>query len=82
MVAEPVMSISCRSFHRPICFCRSGGFSIIDIMNFVPPVPQRELRELTRYHSSFIAERATLSNRLAELGYEDTLNPKQVPLAA
>jgi transposase len=35
--------------------------------SFVPPAPQRELRELTRYRSSFIAERATLSNRVQKL---------------
>src|SRR5664279_386509 len=32
--------------------------------SFVPPVGQRELRELTRYRSTFIRERATLVNRV------------------
>jgi hypothetical protein len=32
--------------------------------NFVPPRPQRELRELTRYRSSLIGERARLVNRM------------------
>jgi transposase len=32
--------------------------------SFVPPVGQRELRELTRYRSTFIRERATLINRV------------------
>jgi transposase len=32
--------------------------------SFVPPPPQRELRELTRHRSNFVAERATLANRV------------------
>ena len=32
--------------------------------SFVPPPPQRELRELTRHRSNFIGERATLCNRV------------------
>src|SRR5579885_1342885 len=32
--------------------------------SFVPPRPQRELRELTRYRSSLIADRARLVNRM------------------
>ena len=32
--------------------------------SFVPPEGQRELRELTRYRSTFVRERATLVNRL------------------
>lgn len=35
--------------------------------SFIPPAPQRELRELTRYRSTFIKERATLSNRVHKL---------------
>lgn len=35
--------------------------------SFIPPPPQRELRELTRYRSSFIKERATLINRVHKL---------------
>jgi transposase len=35
--------------------------------SFVPPVGQRELRELTRYRSTFIRERATLINRVQKL---------------
>jgi transposase len=32
--------------------------------SFIPPLGQRELRELTRYRSSFVRERATLVNRV------------------
>jgi hypothetical protein len=32
--------------------------------SFVPPAPQRHLRELTRYRSTLLAERARLVNRL------------------
>ena len=32
--------------------------------SFAPPEGQRELRELTRYRSTFVRERATLVNRL------------------
>ena len=32
--------------------------------SFIPPVPQRELRELTRYRSSLVADRARIINRL------------------
>jgi transposase len=32
--------------------------------SFVPPLGQRELRELTRYRSTFVRERATLVNRV------------------
>jgi transposase len=32
--------------------------------SFVPPLGQRELRELTRYRSTFVRERATLVNRI------------------
>jgi transposase len=32
--------------------------------SFIPPPPQRELRELTRHRSNFVAERATLTNRV------------------
>lgn len=35
--------------------------------SFVPPVGQRELRELTRYRSTFVRERATLVNRVQKL---------------
>jgi transposase len=35
--------------------------------SFIPPVGQRELRELTRYRSSFVRERATLVNRLQKV---------------
>ena len=35
--------------------------------SFVPPVGQRELRELTRYRSTFIKERATLVNRVQKV---------------
>jgi transposase len=39
--------------------------------SFVPPRPQRELRELTRYRSTIVAERARLVNRLQKV-LEDT----------
>jgi len=35
--------------------------------SFIPPLGQRELRELTRYRSSFIRERATLVNRVQKV---------------
>jgi len=35
--------------------------------SFVPPLGQRELRELTRYRSTFVRERATLSNRVQKV---------------
>lgn len=39
--------------------------------SFVPPRSQRELRELTRYRSTIVAERARLVNRLQKV-LEDT----------
>ena len=35
--------------------------------SFIPPAPQRELRELTRYRSSLVADRAQLINRLQKV---------------
>jgi transposase len=35
--------------------------------SFIPPVAQRELRDLTRYRSTFIRERVTLINRVQKL---------------
>jgi transposase len=35
--------------------------------SFIPPVAQRELRDLTRYRSTFIRERSTLVNRVQKL---------------
>jgi transposase len=35
--------------------------------SFIPPVAQRELRDLTRYRSTFICERVTLINRVQKL---------------
>ena len=35
--------------------------------SFIPPVGQRELRELTRYRSTFIQEKATLVNRIQKV---------------
>ena len=35
--------------------------------SFIPPVGQRELRELTRYRSTFVKERATLINRVQKV---------------
>jgi transposase len=39
--------------------------------SFIPPAPQREVRELTRYRSSLVADRARVSNRLQK-ALEDT----------
>jgi transposase len=39
--------------------------------SFIPPAPQRELRELTRYRSSLVADRARVINRLQK-ALEDT----------
>src|SRR5512142_594938 len=39
--------------------------------SFIPPAPQRELRELTRYRASLVADRARLVNRLQKV-LEDT----------
>src|SRR5260370_8724629 len=39
--------------------------------SFVPPRPQRELREVTRYRSKLVAERARLVNRIQKV-LEDT----------
>lgn len=39
--------------------------------SFIPPPPQRALRELTRYRSSLVADRARVINRLQK-GLEDT----------
>jgi len=35
--------------------------------SFVPPVPQRDFRELTRYRTTFVRERVNLINRLQKL---------------
>lgn len=35
--------------------------------SFIPPVGQRELRELTRYRSTFVKEKATLVNRVQKV---------------
>jgi len=35
--------------------------------SFIPPIAQRELRDLTRYRSTFIRERATLVNRVQKV---------------
>ncbi len=39
--------------------------------SFIPPQPQRELRELTRYRTSLVGERARLVNRIQKV-LEDT----------
>src|SRR5258708_550988 len=48
--------------------------------SFVPPRPQRELRDLTRYRSSLAADRARLVNRIQKT-LEDT-NIKLAPVAS
>ena len=35
--------------------------------SFIPPAPQRELRDLTRYRTTFVRERATLVNRVQKV---------------
>lgn len=35
--------------------------------SFIPPVAQRELRDLTRFRSTFVRERATLANRVQKV---------------
>src|SRR6266540_521696 len=35
--------------------------------SFIPPLGQRELRELTRYRSTFVRERANLANRVQKV---------------
>ena len=45
--------------------------------SFIPPVGQRELRELTRHRSNFVRERATLSNRI-----QKTLESANIKLAS
>jgi transposase len=35
--------------------------------SFIPPQPQRELRDLTRYRTTFVRERATLVNRVQKV---------------
>src|SRR5258707_2579613 len=35
--------------------------------SFIPPRPQRELRDLTRYRTTFVRERATLVNRVQKV---------------
>ena len=39
--------------------------------SFIPPAPQRHVRDLTRYRSTLLAERARLVNRLHKV-LEDT----------
>src|SRR5215472_18642628 len=45
--------------------------------SFVPPRPQRELRDLTRYRSSLAADRARLINRI-----QKTLEDTNIKLAS
>ena len=35
--------------------------------SFIPPAPQRQLRDLTRFRSTFVRERATLANRVQKV---------------
>jgi transposase len=35
--------------------------------SFIPPAPQRDLRDLTRHRTNFIRERATLANRIQKV---------------
>jgi transposase len=48
--------------------------------SFIPPVAQRERRDLTRYRSTFIRERTTLVNRVQKLLEEATI--KRAAVAA
>ena len=45
--------------------------------SFVPPAPQRELRELTRYRTSLVEERSRIINRL-----QKTLEDANLKLAS
>jgi len=45
---------------------------------FIPPRPQRELRELTRYRTTFVRERATLVNRVQKVLESTTLKRASV----
>ena len=45
--------------------------------SFIPPVGQRELRELTRHRTNFVRERATLVNRI-----QKTLESANIKLAS
>ena len=45
--------------------------------SFIPPVPQRDLRELTRHRANFVRERATLINRV-----QKTLESANIKLAS
>lgn len=47
--------------------------------SFIPPVAQRELRDLTRYRTTFIRERATLVNRVQKI--LDDMNIKLASVA-
>jgi len=48
--------------------------------SFIPPVGQRELRELTRYRSTFMHEKATLVNRIQKV--LETANIKLASVAS
>ncbi|MBN1147081.1 MAG: transposase [Anaerolineales bacterium] len=45
--------------------------------SFIPPIGQRELRELTRHRTNFVRERATLVNRI-----QKTLESANIKLAS
>ena len=46
--------------------------------SFIPPLPIRELRELTRYRQSLIRDRTALANRIQKLGESGNIQLGQV----
>ena len=66
----PSMSAKCLGA-RPIKVMRNGLAELMQYgllkASFIPPLGQRELRELTRYRSSFVRERSNLMNRVQKV---------------
>jgi transposase len=50
--------------------------------SFIPPLPIRELRDLTRYRESLVREQTALANRIQKLIASATLKLGQVASAA
>ena len=50
--------------------------------SFIPPLPIRELRELTRYRESLVREQTALANRIQKLSESATIKLGQVASAA
>jgi transposase len=45
--------------------------------SFIPPKGQRELRDLTRFRSTFVRERATLTNRVQQVLQQTAQSSKE-----